>query len=443
MYEFKYPKISEMSIEDARRSISYLLASLKNRLKEEKSKLSLFEQIKIVNSIDHIENSFNVSINMDNIGESDFDYSIIDKMIDYAKQLKMPLRVFITGSTKYGNESESIKMSFSQTALDNLIELNNYLVDRDEDGLFFMEDVYSPENAWSFEEVITANSQVEAIVEYIKNQEFTPFEASTFIHWYITTQFAYRENEDDPFSPRSLVGVLTSDDIVCVGYASLTKAIIDRLNMPGLECSTFASKITLNSDNEAVEGINKNEPTGHMQNLIIINDQKYDINGRYITDACWDSKSASFPDGKGLASFMYPVEDLLHFKGMEFDQFHPEVDKLYKTLGFLNKKVDPYSLPIISENIDKSKPIEFEKYQKCLYAVFDKMAKAEKDNKPSDEDVKNRVEHVMNVTQAAAYLIFNEKAIGSIAKKANETVLESMNNDKVEELENNTGIEME
>ena len=263
-------------------------------------------------------------------------------------------------------------------------------------------------------------------MDYIKEGQFTPFEAATFIHQYITTQFAYKENEDYLYSPRSLVGVLTSDDIVCVGYASLTKAIIDRLNMPGLQCSTFASKITSSIDNEAVEGIDKGVPSGHMQNLVIINDPSYDINGRYITDACWDSKNATFPNGKGLANFMYPVEDLLHLKEMQFDQFHPEIDKLYKTIGLANKKIDPYSLPVISNNIDKSKPIEYEKYKSVLKNVFKKMSEIEKNKDTTDKDIDEKVEQVMNVTEAAAYLIFNNNAIGSIAKHANQAVQETM-----------------
>ena len=81
-------------------------------------------------------------------------------------KLKKPLKVFITGSIKYGNEKESVKMSFSQQAINNMIELNNYLVDRNEDGLYFMEDSNFPESSWTFEEVITANSQVDGIVDY-------------------------------------------------------------------------------------------------------------------------------------------------------------------------------------------------------------------------------------------------------------------------------------
>ena len=144
MYEFKYSKISEMTIEDAKRGINYIASSLKNKLRDDRESLSLFDQLKLTRAIDHVQNNFNVSINMNEVGEEQFDYSKIDRMIEYSKQLKKPLKVFITGSTKYGNEKESVKMSFSQQAINNMIELNNYLVDRNEDGLYFMEDSNFP-----------------------------------------------------------------------------------------------------------------------------------------------------------------------------------------------------------------------------------------------------------------------------------------------------------
>lgn len=418
MYEFKYPKIAEMPAEKLEGAIEFLALSVEDKLNNSEKGLNILEILNLQSAISHIRSGFNVCINMDNIGDEPFDYSVIDKLIENGRQIKKPLRLYVTGSSKFGNESESVKMAFSQTAIDNLIELNNYLVDRDEDGLFFMEDATSPESSWTFEEVITANSQIESIVEYINEKKLTPFEAAAFIHQYITTQFTYKDDEYNPIMSRSLVGVLNSDEIVCVGYATLTKAVIDRLNMPGLECSTFTSKIIPNRDGPEIEGIDLNAPyTGHMQNLIKIDDPSYNIKGNYISDACWDSNNKNFPNGKGIANFMYPVEDLIHYKGLNFDQFHSKVDNLFKMVGLANRRLDPYSLPIISENIDKSTPIEAEKYEECLTNLFVKM-----NPEDSKEKIAEKVASVMKLTNLTAFLIFDEKAIGSIAKYANSTI---------------------
>lgn len=435
MYEFNYSELSQMSLKDTKESLKRLLYVLQCDLNNDNGILSLEEKRVVKNTMKHISSGFNVVINMRDVGEKAFDYSTIDKMIDYSRRLKKPLRVYITGATEFNKPNEAIKMSFSQKAIDNMIELNNYLVDRGEDELYFMEDKTCPENSWTFEEVIKANSYIDGIVEYIKEQNFTPFEAATFIHLYITSLFSYKENEDNLISPRSIVGVLTSDDIVCVGYASLTKAIIDKLKMPGLECSTFASKITSTEESDDVKGIDKNSPTGHMQNLIKIKDTKYKIDGRYVSDACWDSKCETFPSGRGIACFMYPVEDLLHLKGMQFDQFHSHLDEMFQKMGIPNKRIDPYTLPIISKNIAYSKPISYEKYKKSLTQVSLKIVQA-KHPKNNRLIVEKKVNKILNTSRVASYLIFDNNAIGSVAKMANKEISDYLKKDKEKELDN-------
>ena len=226
------------------------------------------------------------------------------------------------------------------------------------------------------------------------------------IHTYITSTFRYNTNGLE--SSRVLPGIFNNQEIVCSGYASLVKAIIDKLGMPELECDLVACKF-VDEHNEIMES--------HCHNLVKIRDKKYGIDGYYVEDACWDSKNESYPNGKGIANFMYPVEDLIHYKGLGFDQFHSKVDNLFKMVGLGNRKLDPYSLPIISENIDKSTPIESKKYEECLTNLFKKMNPEE-----TKENIEEKVASVMKLTHLTAYLIFNEKAIGSIAKYANETI---------------------
>lgn len=42
---------------------------------------------------------------------------------------------------------------------------------------------------------------------------------------------------------------------------------------------------------------------GHMQNLIIIKDDKYQVEGAYILDATYDSKTLRFKTGKGSSFY--------------------------------------------------------------------------------------------------------------------------------------------
>lgn len=419
MYEFKYPKVAELSTEKIESSIAYLSVSLQNRLEQNKDKLSTAEIVLLEKSIDHIKSGINVSINISQIHNQQIDYSIIDKLLEDSKKLNLPLNFYVVGSS-ISDDKTSVPMSFSQQVIDNLVELNNYLVDNNQYGLLFMEDSSSPELAWDFDDVIRANSEIDSIVDYIREMKLSPFEAATFIHQYITSQFQYKDNPIDIVSPRSIVGVLNSDDIVCVGYAYLTKAIIDKLNMKGLECSTFTSKLTpkpnITDNKKFVEILNElnlsTEGTGHIQNLIKIDDPKYKVSGNYVTDACWDSKNESFPSGKGIGNFMFPVEDLLHLSGQRFDQPNPEVEKMFKMLG-LNRPYDPYSLPVIAENINNSQPITIAQYRKCLTNVYKIMTPHF-----SEEEIKKRVDYIINLSSIVSYKVFTKKAIGTIAKNS-------------------------
>jgi len=418
MYEFKYPKIAELSTEELEASIAFLATKVENKLRQQSSSLSEYQKHIMQKNIEHIKSGINVSYNVSELQDAPIDYAIIDKLLNDSKVLNLPLNFYVIGSSNFGNE-QSVPMSFSQKTLDNLVELNNYLVDREQYGLLFMEDASSPEMAWDFEDVLNANNEIDSIAEYIKQSKFSPFEAAAFIHQYITSQFTYKENLLDLQSPRSIVGVLNSDDIVCVGYSYLTKAIIDKVNMPGLECSTFTSKLspttellTDKKDQEIFKELNLSiDGTGHIQNLIKIDDPKYGVKGNYVNDACWDSRNETFPSGKGIGNFMFPVEDLLHLAGQKFDQPNPEVEKMFKSIG-LARKYDPYSLPIISENIDKSKPISIDQYKKCLINMFKTM------NPDEDLDkIKQRVESIINISSYISYGLFTKDATGSIAKK--------------------------
>ena len=88
---------------------------------------------------------------------------------------------------------------------------------------------------------------------------------------------------------------------------------------------------------------------------------------------------------------------------------------MFEMLGFKNRKIDPYALPIISNNIENSKPIPYEQYKKCLTNMFKKMSPNEKES-----DIKRKVDSVLEVSSMVSYMIFSKDSIGSLPKKAHE-----------------------
>ena len=152
----------------------------------------------------------------------------------------------------------------------------------------------------SLKDVITINEKIDKVVNVINEKQFTPYEAMIYIHNYLTSFEYTRAIKEEANTSRMLVGSLLKESkyIVCSGYASLCKAIIDKLNMPGLECS--------------LQGLNELKANNlyggsHTICLIRIKDEKYSINGQYCNDASHDNiandKYARFNH------FLYPISD--------------------------------------------------------------------------------------------------------------------------------------
>ncbi len=230
------------------------------------------------------------------------------------------------------------------------------------------EDIFN--NAWTLKDVARANKSIDKIVEYIKLNKFSPFETMVFIHDYITSTFEYKEGSTE--SCRVVPGAFKNGDIVCSGYASMVKAIIDKLDNKNLSCNIVGCAIYKGKILSHVEG-------GHAHNMIHIRDEKYDIDGVYMEDACWDSKCKNFAEGRGFAHCLFPVTDLEHFRGATYvpttsmDRFSNlvvDVNDPYSKKRFIPRSTLPQPW-IIEQFGNQSKPIPLKKYEDCLNRVYE------------------------------------------------------------------------
>lgn len=411
MYEFSYPKIAYLSASEIHDNILYLEASLKKNLEQSKSSYSKESIDLFTNLINYVKSSINVVIDINNLKNEEIDFDLIQNLINNSNQLNLPLNIFVMGGSNFNQAQEKSDMLFSNELLDKFTMLNDLLVKSGKSPLRFMEDPSMPESSWTLDEVKKANSQIDIVVNFIKENKLSPFESMAFIHKVITSTFSYNDDEMTPINSRSIVGVVKTSKIVCVGYSRFIKAIIDKLEMKGLECETFLS--TLNSydlDNAVLDELGIS-PYGtiHMQDLIKIKDPKYNVDGVYVSDACWDAKNEFFPAGKGYGSFMFPVTDLVSYKGIAFDQPKSDFEALIGICN-INEQVDPESFPIIKENISKSKPIKIEQLTSCLKNLFKVLY-------PNDnqEKINLRVKRTLDVSKAVANSIFTNNAKNALA----------------------------
>ena len=135
------------------------------------------------------------------------------------------------------------------------------------------------------------------IVDKIKEYNFSPYEAMIYIHS-LCANIKFKKNQKNRESEITIVGYASHEDIVCVGYSYLIKAICDNLNMPGLKAKVGFCKIT-NEDDFSYK---------HAQNLIEIKDSKYNIYGTYREDACLDSKTQN--RDFTFTYFLNPISDI-------------------------------------------------------------------------------------------------------------------------------------
>ena len=195
------------------------------------------------------------------------------------------------------------------------------------------------ENHVSLEGVCQMNSDIDKIVNFIKEKQFTPYEAMIYIHNYLTS-FTYNKGKSqyEHDIAQTIVGPLLTKNknVICSGFSSLCKAIIDKLNMPGLECKMVSLRcFEVNQDNPEFLG-------AHSICLIKINDEKYGVNGEYYNDASNDSKKFEYSRGRFL-HFLYPVTDnnlQLHERKVPNDGNLESLDDKYELVTKVSVEFD-------------------------------------------------------------------------------------------------------
>lgn len=137
------------------------------------------------------------------------------------------------------------------------------------------------EDGSTAEQALDASRRINKFVEHINKVKedgtsLSPLEKYICAYQFVAN-FVYKdENKESEnyLKSRNLVSILTGDKIVCVGYAAMLKEICTRIGIQSeIQHWHF-------SDNDI----------GHANNLVRIDDDKYNIHTIYYADACWDSK---------------------------------------------------------------------------------------------------------------------------------------------------------
>lgn len=108
----------------------------------------------------------------------------------------------------------------------------------------------------------------------------------------ITKQFkTYKENKNDLDQSRNLYNILTNEYMVCVGYSNMLGDLLNKLGIPSMKLSIDVdiSYDNVNKNNEYVEKKDVTVKAGHARRYVNLVDEKYGINGFYVSDPTWDN----------------------------------------------------------------------------------------------------------------------------------------------------------
>ncbi len=197
------------------------------------------------------------------------------------------------------------------------------------------------EGEFTVEQAVFASLQIDKWANEINNAKvngypLSPFEK--FLYAYsICTQFKYNPSENG-LQSRSLIGVINSNYIVCVGYANLLKELCERIRIKCLN-----QRIKINGENEV----------SHLNCCVLLEDEKYNIKGVYYSDPCWDnSHFGKYANTINYSLITYSNFDLVYSQQLSYqnnrfcmlkvryDEIKTEIFDLKKNIEKKEKQLD-------------------------------------------------------------------------------------------------------
>lgn len=323
-----------------------------------------------------------LALNKRDIISSKFD--IIYEVAKVTSENGHKVIVCIDDDIKSLSNDMPVSYYYTNEEMKRLTRLNDMLVESGQEELIFNEfSSYEHEKDlkyyWTFRQVKLADEKLNKVVDYVKQNNYSPFEAFLFFHKFVTERFKYKEGGME--SERVIVGAFNNEEINCAGFASMIKALVDKFDDQNLKCDIMPCEIRKKF---------KNEGGAHCQNLIYLKDKLYNIDGFYIEDASHDSKLDHSEDGLGYSYCLVPINDMKHLrKNFYIQEFRPDrfqsifidVQSFLKSKNIYSKSKTLFRLSKIYQAIKKepqviskygkiSEPIDITSYKKALTKIY-------------------------------------------------------------------------
>lgn len=215
-----------------------------------------------------------------------------------------------------------------------------------------------------------------SIIEPAKN--LSPFEKYIYAYNIAKRYKKYNENIDDKDEARNLYSLLENEYMVCVGFSSLFGDLLDKLGIPNQELG-----ITVDISYDDIKNIDDIKPeekiveyAGHSRRRVHITDEKYGIDGIYISDPTWDNdidddyyNHLVMTDEESTKARRFVKMNLYYIE--ELFDVH-SIEEFYNKINFL---------------LDKGKSLKWAGYKDLKYIVKDIVEEI----RTLDNDVFNKI----------------------------------------------------
>lgn len=210
----------------------------------------------------------------------------------------------------------------------------------------------------TLEEYIGLELTLESMIINIKNSSDTPFEKFLRVYNIVKNYKDYKEDETDLKNARQLSRIVKNDFIVCTGFASLLIDLLKRVGIESIKYSCFVDDRTDESaeDEKTIEH--------HAKVLVNITDEKYKLDGYFISDPTWDNSLTGentynhvirgMESMRRSSEYLYSLTDIDLF--LDVDSYD---DFINKTNYYLERKLRE-TLYFDTDSIDRKKEIKID-----------------------------------------------------------------------------------
>ncbi len=137
-------------------------------------------------------------------------------------------------------------------------------------------------------QAIRTDELLNIFVKDIKESNLSPFEKYISVYNIVKKYKQYNETPgevtDEKMKSRNIYNILFNDYMVCVGYSEMLKALCNKIDIPCTSIDCYMNESVLEGkefDDKAY--------VGHERNMVYLKDPKYNLDGYYYADACWDN----------------------------------------------------------------------------------------------------------------------------------------------------------